>query len=400
MTLRNQDLSKHHFLFSTRLFKFLSNQRPNRNSSDQLLFCSVIVIYSSIFIFQMLYQLFTTKLIGLSTIKLVQRVSSIIIFICTYVITYIHYGTIKLLIVRFKIDHEKISDLDELNVLEKYTAQSKYYVYGLMVFFDVNCLLIISPSIFNALLYSIGKLEDNQLTLPLIENNIGHVGILYYSLLIGQSIAFLIAILVGSFALSTFLVFIQHACCQCSIIKLKIRQPFERNKKSVQYNRYFSTQTEENNWISEIVNYHRISIEYVKMLRNISNVIYLIIILFSMIILVFNFLCILQFSVLLKTLHDKIECIIYITGSIFTVYINFYLGQRLLNHSNAVLEELSNVPFYTLSINTQKLLLFMIARSGKPCFLSIGNMFVSSHEVYAGMMRKALSFAMVYRSVP
>ncbi|XP_043485891.1 uncharacterized protein LOC122513552 [Polistes fuscatus] len=109
---------------------------------------------------------------------------------------------------------------------------------------------------------------------------------------------------------------------------------------------------------------------------------------------------ILQFSVLLKTLEDKIECILYVTGTAFTVYINFYLGQRLLNHSDAVREELCDVPFYTLSIHTQKLLLLIIARSGKPCFLSIGNMFVSSHQVFAGLMRKALSFAMVYKSVP
>ncbi|XP_015189310.1 PREDICTED: uncharacterized protein LOC107073261 [Polistes dominula] len=167
-----------------------------------------------------------------------------------------------------------------------------------MFFFDVNCFLIVFPPVLNAFLYSIGILEGNQLTLPLIENNIDHVGMMYFSMLIGQSVAIVMAVVVGSISLSTFLI--------------------------------------------------------------------------------------LEFSVLIKSLRDKIECIIYVVGSVFTLYINFYLGQTLLNHSNAVFEELCNVPFHMLSIHSQKLLLFMIARSGKPSFLSIGNMFVSSHEVFAG----------------
>ncbi|XP_014613888.1 PREDICTED: putative fatty acyl-CoA reductase CG8306 [Polistes canadensis] len=60
---------------------------------------------------------------------------------------------------------------------------------------------------------------ESQLTLPLIENNIGSARMLYYSLLFYQTIGVVIVTVVGSLSLSTFLVFIQHACCQCSIIK-------------------------------------------------------------------------------------------------------------------------------------------------------------------------------------
>ncbi|XP_015189776.1 PREDICTED: uncharacterized protein LOC107073597, partial [Polistes dominula] len=334
-------------------------------------------------VFASLYKLFTTKTIGQSTILLIQRVISLIIFNVTYSVGYFRFVTIQLLIVRFKLDHEKISDLDEMDILKKYTNQSKSCVYALMFFFDINCFLNVFPPIVNAFLYSIGILEVNQLTLPLTENNIDHVGMMYFCMLIGQSVTVLMTIVVSSITLSTFLVFIQHACCQCSIIILKIRQPFQSNQTSENKTKFFSTLTEEYNWIVDIVNRHRISIEFIKMLRNISNATYLIVMLLATIVIVVNFLCILKFSIFLKTLKDKIECIIYVTGSIFTVYITFYLGQTLLNHSNAVFEELCNVPFYTLSVNSQKLLLLMIARSGKPSFLSIGNMFVSSHEVFA-----------------
>ncbi|XP_043485890.1 uncharacterized protein LOC122513551 [Polistes fuscatus] len=126
--------------------QFLMNQRPDRNSRDQLLFCSVLIIYSIPFYFQMLYELFTTKLIGQSTIKLIQRVISVLIFISAYTISYFRYVTIKLLIVRFKLDHEKFSDPQELNVLEMYTVQSKSFVYALM--YKIECILYVTGAAF------------------------------------------------------------------------------------------------------------------------------------------------------------------------------------------------------------------------------------------------------------
>ncbi|KAF7388640.1 hypothetical protein HZH68_012582 [Vespula germanica] len=101
----------------------------------------------------------------------------------------------------------------------------------------------------------------------------------------------------------------------------------------------------------------------------------------------------------LQSARNTIEYSIIIVGSLLILYLNFYVGQKLANQSNAVFEEMCEIPFYMLSIKAQKLLLFMITRSGKPCMLSIGGMFVASHEIFAGLMRKALSFAMVYYSV-
>ncbi|XP_043485892.1 uncharacterized protein LOC122513553 [Polistes fuscatus] len=115
---------------------------------------------------------------------------------------------------------------------------------------------------------------------------------LYYTMLLYQTIEVLMVTVIGSLSLSSFLVFIQHACCQCSIIKIKIRQPFAKYQQAGQNTKYFNTLTEEYNWISDIVNRHRISIEYVEMLRYVSNVVYLILILLAMILFMFNFLCV------------------------------------------------------------------------------------------------------------
>ncbi|KAF7388655.1 hypothetical protein HZH68_012597 [Vespula germanica] len=69
------------------------------------------------------------------------------------------------------------------------------------------------------------------------------------------------------------------------------------------------------------------------------------------------------------------DCCIIIIGTVLVLYLNFYVGQKLLDHSNAIFEELRQVPFNNLTIKTQKMLLFMIMRSMKPCVLSIGGMY-------------------------
>ncbi|XP_047360823.1 uncharacterized protein LOC124953456 [Vespa velutina] len=126
---------------------------------------------------------------------------------------------------------------------------------------------------------------------------------------------------------------------------------------------------------------------------------YLVTISLVMILIVFDYIYIFQLSKVSQNVIETIECSIYSIGSIFILYLNFYLGQKLLNHSSAVFKELNKIPFYTFPINYQKLLLFIIMRSGRPCVLSIGGMFVSSHVTFAAIMRKAFSFATVCYTV-
>ncbi|XP_043678160.1 uncharacterized protein LOC122633827 [Vespula pensylvanica] len=124
--------------------------------------------------------------------------------------------------------------------------------------------------------------------------------------------------------------------------------------------------------------------------------IYLVGMSFEVILMFFNILYILQLSTILQSVSETIECTTIICVSLLGIYINFYIGQMLINHNNATFHELCQVPFYVLSLKTQKLLLFMIARCMRPCELSIGGIFVASHEIFAGLIQKAFSFAMVY----
>lgn len=47
-----------------------------------------------------------------------------------------------------------------------------------------------------------------------------------------------------------------------------------------------------------------------------------------------------QLSEMLHNALETIDCCIIIVGTIVTLYLNFYVGQKLLDHGNAIFEEL------------------------------------------------------------
>ncbi|KAL2714461.1 LOW QUALITY PROTEIN: hypothetical protein V1478_015646 [Vespula squamosa] len=308
---------------------------------------------------------------------------------------------------------------DELNIINEYTKESKIFtlivvnmkkkkyannykyniaithihtrvcIYVFMyicsrifaVTYNLYAISLISPCILNILLYSFSALDNVDLTLPFSVNiNITKAGLLYYILLIYQIISLYLLMTIAGICLSSYLIAIQHACSQFSVIvyminnikyisfklnyailqtysycRLKIRQPF-RNQKYIKNVPFDGILNEELNWIIDIITRY----------RRVTELIF-------------------QLPSTLKINIEIIEQTIYVVGSMFTIYANFYCGQKLINHSNTTFKELCQVPFYTFSISTQKLLLFSLTRSMKPCVLSIGGFFVSSHEVFAGV---------------
>ncbi|KAI4484003.1 hypothetical protein M0804_007459 [Polistes exclamans] len=336
MSLKGSSYYKQHFLYSNRLVQLIMGLRPNQSSYDQLFrWCTVSAYVLPMIVHQ------------------VQKLDKYI-----------------------KRDYEQLSSKKELFILNKYTKQNKLFTIIIVGFCYLYAISLTMPSILSVLLHILGFLDNVKLTLPLPVNNIFNGGPLYYSLLIYQIIAIFVLLTICSVCYSTYLVVIQHACIQFNIIIFKIRQPFNEQNYEKEF-WYSKTHQEEWEWIVDIIKrYKRIT----KLVTN--NLLYS-----------FD---ILQLSVILKNTNGMFECFIIIAGSILTIYANFYFGQMLIDHNSATVEELCQVPFYVLSIKTQKLLLFVIARSMRPCEISIGGIFVASHEIFSELVQRAFSFAMVY----
>ncbi|XP_047361017.1 uncharacterized protein LOC124953536 [Vespa velutina] len=258
---------------------------------------------------------------------------------------------IKLLLAHVKIDYILAKDENELKIIEKYTKESKWYASILIVIINLFIIAIIFPSISKVFMYFFGTLNDTHLTLPCPINNVLYAGWLYYNLLIYQIIGFFIMMTIIVAFSSLCWVILQHACGQFGVMILKIRQPFESDQIRTKKVSLRRTLQEEYNWIVDIIKCYTRITKYIIIANNIFKEIYFIAIFISMIILF-------ELTVIL-----------------------------------------CNIPFYNLSIKTQKMLLFLLTRCIKPIEFSIGGIFIASHVVFAALVQKAFSFAMVYYTV-
>ncbi|KAK2580847.1 hypothetical protein KPH14_005925 [Odynerus spinipes] len=301
---------------------------------------------------------------------------------------------VRMLHSRMKFDYEQISDKKEFTTVKKYANQSKWCTLIIMFFLYFYGILLTSPSILNVILYFFGLLEDTQLTLPIPIGHILNAGFLYYAMLFYESIVIFIVATAALANYATYILLVQHACSQFSIIKMKINQPFEQNNSDISA-WYDSAPQDEYTWIVDIIKRYRRVTELVDLTNSLIENIYLVEMFLGLFLIILDFLYLFQITALMQNKRETLMYFIYVVGSIFIIYLNFYVGQRLLDHSSKVFQELCNLPFYRISTKTQKLLLVLIMRSAKPCALSIGGMFVSSHEIFASLMQKAFSYAMV-----
>ncbi|XP_035737962.1 uncharacterized protein LOC118448607 [Vespa mandarinia] len=374
-----------HFLFSNRLVALVIGLHPNRNLNNQLFLVCLVTIYLFPIIVHQLCHLTMLKLNLQSSVKLLHKLFVTLLLVLTYTTTYFSFITMKKIFARIKCDYLQFADEKLLNIIEKYTIQSQLHTFIIVSFFSLYFISMTFPSILSVLLYIFGALDDNQLLLPFTENDGLFVGALYYNLLIYQLIGAIILLMIGSSCYSIYLVCVQHACCQLSLIIFKIREQFKMNQKHTKTNRNSKTHLDEFDWMIDIIKHYKNVTEFVQLMNCFSEITYLIAVFFATILIVFDFLYMYQLSEILHSLMETFGCSINIFVSILILYLNFYIGQNLLNHSEEVFDELCKIPFYNLSMESQKLLLFMIMRSMKPCMLSIGKMCVSSNKIFAGV---------------
>ncbi|XP_014613402.1 PREDICTED: putative odorant receptor 92a [Polistes canadensis] len=334
-------------------------------------------------IFAELYQCSQLTLDSQSTYSILQKLLAAFGIVCSY-------NLIRDLVSYIEYDYENFLDENEIKISEKYMKMTRLYIIFYVGSAILYGILTIIPTIFSIFLYKYRSLDSVNIPY-MFPVNTNYSGFLRYGLLLCQIIAL--------FTILTM---------DLSFCRFKIRQQFTE-EKFIHINTDNQTNEEESVWIINIIRrYIRVTkcqVPIYTLAKKNQKLLLLITMrsskpselsiggLFSSSNEVFA--GIMQLSTILQNTRDTVECFICIVGSIVTIFIIFYMGQTLINHSIAVCDELRQTPFYVLSIKTQKLLQFLIARSIKPCELSIGGLFVASHETFSVILQKALSFATI-----
>ncbi|KAF7378665.1 hypothetical protein HZH66_015452 [Vespula vulgaris] len=82
---------------------------------------------------------------------------------------------------------------------------------------------------------------------------------------------------------------------------------------------------------------------------------------------------------------ERITDTVYVIGSMFVIYTCYYIGQRLIDHSDDTFKAFCQIPFYSISLKAQKMLLFLIMSSMRLCNLSVMGVKEISHDLFASM---------------
>ncbi|XP_047370000.1 uncharacterized protein LOC124957207 [Vespa velutina] len=192
---------------------------------------------------------------------------------------------------------------------------------------------------------------------------------------------------------SMFVAIIQHTCALFNIIEWRVYDRFKKYSHNFHYVDHYTDLVEETEWLIGIVKYRNSIIEFVNLIRSFYETVYLFEVLLASIVIMIDYFYILSFNL---NGTEGLTNICYVIGSLFVIYIYYYLGQKLIDHSENVFKAFCQIPFYSLSAKTKKILLFLIMSSMRISYLSLAGVKEVSNDLFASLMRSSFSIAMVF----
>ncbi|XP_043272515.1 odorant receptor 13a-like [Venturia canescens] len=90
---------------------------------------------------------------------------------------------------------------------------------------------------------------------------------------------------------------------------------------------------------------------------------------------------------------------IYLMGQIMHAFFGCWHGQLLIDHSQEIITATYKAQWYCSSLRSRKLFTLMMMRSSKPCYLTAGKLFPVSLETFTTVMKTAMSYFTVLRSL-
>ncbi|XP_035733482.1 uncharacterized protein LOC118446655 [Vespa mandarinia] len=340
---------------------------------------------------------YTMNLQFFRLIGLCQKTSSKkIIHICfiNFMLAIAVFEQMKKILYRIKSDWDDLANKPELVILKKYAEISRLCTLTFAIFICLYIVFLISPSFLSAFQYVFGVINETELILPVPVDYFMKNQMFYYIVLTIEYVIILIAGTVGIANYSMYIVVVQHACALLTIVQWRAIERFVKNQQNNYYSSNNSELTDEREKIIHIIKFYNKAIEFIDLLKSFYETIHL----FEEF---FGFIYILLFQIISLTLNsaEGLTKLLFVLGSLSLIYAYFYLAQNLINHNVNVFTIFCEIPFYSLSLKTQNLLLFLIMRSMRPCNLSVKGAIVVSNDHFAAFMRKAFSFAMVLHSL-
>ncbi|XP_071637631.1 uncharacterized protein [Temnothorax longispinosus] len=329
------------------------------------------------------------------TPDLLVNVLSSALFHTMFAIKYISFSIntkiVKYLLEQLQHMHNELTDKNEINIIEKYGNYAKSYTIAFLLLVVTMVLsltlYLFWPHIFNILFFT--NETRSRLSLPYMTEYFVDQEKYLYLILFHANAAFAIGA-VAMLATGTMLVFYQQHACGMFRIARRITYSY-RIERAMTFRTLQKNSLENENLVYKglicAVDMHRRAMKLVSIQQFSNLTVSRFKVMFSLLIIVgvisasLNFFRIFQvISFGYNAMELSLPVMILIIQLVYMMITN-YLAQEIMDHNNDIYVTVYKVQWYMASLQTQKLILFLLQRSTKAFTMNIAGLFVGSLEV-------------------
>ncbi|XP_018344304.1 PREDICTED: putative odorant receptor 85d [Trachymyrmex septentrionalis] len=106
----------------------------------------------------------------------------------------------------------------------------------------------------------------------------------------------------------------------------------------------------------------------------------------------------LQVALLYGEMHETVKYLGFIFAQVAHTFCFSVQGQRLIDHSLQLNDNVYNSSWYEIPAELRRLLLFVMRRSMQPCFLTAGKLYIFSLKSFSTVMQSSVSYFTVLAS--
>ncbi|XP_047370330.1 uncharacterized protein LOC124957378 [Vespa velutina] len=389
-------IDNEYYIYNRRFFRLIGLWHRQTSSKNIIYICfiNIILLLGS---FEQVYYLFTSVRKLMIIAKLLETTLPTLCFGFCYCNLVLNDRIMKKILYRIKSDWDELANKPEIMILKKYADISRLCTIIIAICFYLYIVLLIFPSLLNLFRYIFGTISETELILPIRADYFRKNQMLYFFTLTIEYIIILIGCTAGIANYSMFIAVVLHACALFSIIQYRVEERFKKRPSNSYYTNVRSEllKENENEWIVNLIEFYKRATEFVALLKSFYEAVQIIAALLSFTFILVDYFYLFQvFSFNLNKM-EGIAKLLYVICSLFVIYIYTYVAQNLMDHNANVYLIFCQFPFYSLSLRNQKLLLFLTMYSMRLCGISLMGAIFISHELFATVISKSFSFAMV-----
>ncbi|KAF7418411.1 hypothetical protein HZH68_001064 [Vespula germanica] len=333
-------------------------------------------------------------------IKLISAILWYFLIYLYYALSYYNnffkLSKIRKLLTRINRDWCERGGTKEFKIMKQYAEESRTYMILMIIInyasLSANVFIPATPFILD-IFYPLNETRPRLFPFPvkfLIDTQK-----YYYFLLIVTYISVSLLLLAGISHYAFCLSFVQHACGMYMVVGNMLENLFD-NKK------FDNSKLEDESYpkIVQSIKYHKEALKFSADLNSLYETTYFFMLILGPFLMGCGFIQILQDDAFtIENLAGSIVITINIICNLIVIYWNCYLGQKIIDHSVLLVDKAYSTPWYMLSVRSQILFKFIIMRSMRTSYLSLGKFSILSVKFFASLIQTALSYATVVNSI-